>query len=285
MKDGPSYEQIAELFGLQVEAERPDVDSLDEKEEPATPLERGRQKMSAGDFLAAVKHFKQAVEESGDADREAVMALAISLEATDASAQAIQQYIRALELQLEDPEPRVGLSSLLKREGRGKEALVEAQAAIEADPTNAFLHYRLAELLRSLGYPSKAYAVLQSAILLEPDRAFYHSWAADLLIQLKRWDEAILSIQAAVELSPGDEDLYVQTAIAFWGAGRGEDAIKAAGLASELAPKKDYIFGLLQAFYRGMGNLEEAARLDKKVAKLDAFDRDVLRRRLSEAGL
>lgn len=279
----PSYQQIAELFGLSTPSEETtDIEAVDEK--GYTAYERGLARMQSGEFEKAIDAFRKAVDESGGTDPETLFSLASALEAADLFPQALHQYRKALKARKEDAESHIGMSEIYKRHGRGEKSIQELMQAIEEEPNQAYLRYRLAETLNDLGRPKAAYAALQEAIVLKPDEPHYHAWGADLLIRLKRFDEAVESLRAAVELSPGDDHLYVRTAIAFWGADRRQDALKACLLASELNPDHLALYGLLEAFYLRLGMTDEVRALSAKVSKLDDYDRDLVRRMLEDAG-
>jgi tetratricopeptide (TPR) repeat protein len=283
------YKRIADLFGLALPAP---VEGEDEdtprKLTGATAKESadlGAQSLTAGDYEKAIEHFRRAVEQSKDEDPALRIDLAGAYEYAEMAPQAMRQYLEALRVTSDAPEPHVGLSQLYKREGRWREAIAELEAALRADPENAFHYFKLAELHAEIGDRASALSAIQAAVVHAPDDPFYHYWMGDLLIAMKRPDEAVDALRAAVELSPGDDFLFLRTAVAFWNAGRPSEAVKAIRLASDLDPDQALYHGLLQRFLLAQNQEEEAALEAKRAQELDDYDAERLRRLLVEVGL
>lgn len=269
----PSYETIADLFGMGMTQ---DEEAYDFQDKDATPLERGFTRLNVGLFEKAIEELKTAVEESDGTNPEALFALASAYAAADHAPQAIAQFKKALEHTDQATETRLGLSAVHLREGETGAALQTLREAIAEDPKNSYTHYKYAEALARIARPTAAWEALQPAIVLAPDQAFYHAWGADLLIKLKRFDEAVEAIRAAVELSPGDDGLYQRTAVAFWGAGRRADAVKAMRLASDLDPARKAYAAFLVDMQKEMGENNPRPRLDQ-------YDEELVERWWKEA--
>jgi len=180
----------------------------------------GQERMAAGDYQAAVEHFQKAIQQGS---AESVAELGAAYEAGDFIPQAYVQYRKALQSQA-NGDVAIGVAALMKREGRWKDSIAELQAAIEKEPYNAFLHFRLAETLREARYPKAALAAVQGAIANQADDAFYHFWAAELALELKRFEESLGAIHAALELNQDDPYYLAIAGAASWGCGREEEA-------------------------------------------------------------
>ncbi len=286
----PSFKVIADLFAV------PNLPEVYEDEEVEAPRKRvgvnsvesgelGRQSLNDGDYEAAIKHFKKAVEQSRTGDTTALIDLGGAYAYGDEAPAAYRQFQRALKLQSGQAEPHAGMGEVLRRYGRFKDAISELEAAIQTDPSNAFYHFKLADTLKEAGEPTKASLAILGAITIQPDYHFFHFWLGDLLLSMKRYDDALESLRAAIEMSPGDDFYYMRAAVAFWGAGRKPEAIKAVRLASDLDPSKRFYRGLIAEFLRQNDQAEDAKQEEIHEQKLDAYDRDHLRRVFEELGI
>lgn len=279
------YVHLAELFGMRTQAE-PDSEPAERVGETAEESARlGRERLDAGDLQAAIEHFKREVRQREAEDIDGRLDLAGAFEAADMAPQALRQYERALKVRSDAAEAHLGLSQVLKRNARQKDSIEALEKAIGLEPTNPFYHYKLAELLRGMGARERALVAAQGAVVVAPDDSFYHFWVGDLLIEMRRFDEALDAMQAAIELSPGDDYLYLRAAVAFWGAGMPDKSIHAVRLASELDPDKHLYHGLLEALLSSQGDHESAALERERASKMEPYDRDALRRVLTEIAL
>lgn len=288
MNEEPSFSQIAELFQLSPDKPLTEAAVQARRRAGRNPEESndlGRQSLVEGDFETAVKHFKKAIEQRGKQTPEDVLDLGAAYEYGDQIPQAYRMYRAALADRDSSPELRLGLAEILKRSGRGSEAIENLQALIEKEPENSFYRIKLAEALREQGYPKKALAAAQDAVLAKPDEAFYHYWVGDLMIQLGRFEDALESLRAAIELSPGDDFYFHRAAVAFWRVGRKAEAIKAIRLASDLDPSKKVYHGLLETMLEEVGDLESAALETPTADKMDDYDLEVVKATLAEMGI
>ena len=289
MREQPSFNQIAELFQLDL----PDEDALPVADRPRKKVGKsasesedlGREALSVGDAETAIKHYKKASEQRHNKSADTLVDLASAYDYAEQAPQALRQYEKALRLQKDSTEANLGSADLFKRRGRFNEAIEKLENAIEADQGNPFYKIKLAETYREMGEPQRAFEAAQSAVVVKPDGSFYHYWIGDLLIELKRYPEALASLRAAIELSPGDDFLYQRACVAFWCSDRKTEAIKAARLASDLDPEKNLYHGLLEMLLRANGMNAEADLEHKSASKMDRFDRDILRRMAEEMGL
>lgn len=279
------YKAIADLFGsLTVDlSDQSTPTKLGQNAEESDLL--GRMSLEAGRYSEAIEHFKNAVGQRDPKDPSSRIDLGAAYETTDQLPQAYRQYKKAIELNENAGEARVGIAELLKRYGRYKESLEALQIAIEKDPNNPFFYYKLAEVLREAGAPKQALQNAMNAVMLKPDDAFLHFFVGDLLIQLGQFDDALQSLRAAVELSPGDDYYYLRCAIPFWKLGMKTEAIKAVRLASDLNPDKNVYHGLLEELLRANGQEEEANLEVERAKQMDRYDDDTLDKLLAEMGV
>lgn len=276
---------IAELFGGVTEEplsqEAPS--KLGNTAEESDQL--GRMSLEAGKYGEAIAHFKRAVEQRDPTDVSSRIDLAAAFETSDQFPQAYRQYEKALKVQGNVTDARVGLSDLLKRYGKFSESIEQLQVAIAAEPTNAGLNFKLAETLLEAGYTKRALPFGIQAIVLQPDNAYFHFWVGDLQTKLGHYEEALQSLRAAVELSPGDDFYYLRCVIPFWKLGMKTEAIKAARLASDLNPERNLYYGLLEELLLANDQIEEAKLEIDRAQKMDPYDQDTLERLIVELGL
>ena len=279
----PSFTQIAELFHLGVPAGTPS-EPFEEGKDADESSAKGRARLQEGDYQQAIAHFRKAIEQRGAEDEAGLLDLADAYAYGDAAPEALRQYERARRIS-DSSEAWVGIAQLHRQYGRHQEALQDMEHAIEKDPSNAFLHIKLAEMLADAGFPKRAYALALKAVVLKPDEPYYHHRAGELAAVLGDLESAVGSFRAAIELSPGDDFLYARVAGVFWRLGRKSEAIQALRLASDLDPAKERYRGLLYYVLRAAGQDEDAALEEEAADGLDRFDQDWVERFLAEVGI
>lgn len=287
MDGSPLPRIVTELFGIPGQDVDEGLESAPRKAVGDTAEESsslGGLSLLEGDYEAAIRHFKKSIEQRGEQDPTGQVELGAAYEVIDEAPQALRQYRKALRAQSQ-AEPLAGISQLLRREGRFRDAVEEQRRAIDLEPDNALHHFRLAELLREAGFPRRALEAIERAVVANPAEPFYHYWMGDLLLAMKRWSEAIEALHAAVELSPGDDHLFFRAASAFWGAGRQPEAVKAIRLAGDLDPDKPLYAGALAVLLFEMGQVDDANQELTRAKKMDQLDRENLRRFCAELGL
>jgi tetratricopeptide (TPR) repeat protein len=283
----PSFKVIADLFQVaqpnDLAIQESGVKRHGETAEECAML--ARQALGNGDVENALRHFNEAREKSDPNDVGLLTDLGGAYEYGDDFPQALRQYEKALRVQKDATEPIVGVADLYRRYGRFKDSILKLEEAIEREPENAHLYFKLAQTLREARERTRALAAAQNAIVASPDKSFFHYWVGDLLIEMERYDEALDYLRAAIEISPGDDFLYLRATVAFWRANRRTEAIKAVRLASELDPEKHLYHGLLGILLDENGQLEEAALESGRAEKMDRYDHDMLGRLLDEMGI
>jgi tetratricopeptide (TPR) repeat protein len=282
------FKAIADLFQPPAEVDLAEVKGKVRKKKGDTADESdelGALSLSDGDYETAIRHFKEAVAQREPGDITSHINLAGAYDVTDQYPAAYRQYEKALRLKQDASEPLVGISDLMRRYGRFRDAAQELERAIEAEPDNAHYRLKLAELFREMGERKRALTAAQFAVAAQPDDSFYHYWIGDLLIEMGRDEEALESLRAAIELSPGDDFLYLRVAVPFWRLGRHQETIKALRLASDLDPEKNVYHGLLEYLLQEMGQEDDADQESARARKMDRYDRDILERTLREMRL
>ncbi len=285
----PSYKQISDLFGLSAPA-APEggPDALPVKREGSTAQESselGGMSLSEGDYEKAIEHFRRALEQAGNTDIARRIDLGGAYEFAEMAPQALRQYLEAIRVRDDAPEPHLGVAEIYKREGRWRDSIAELEAALRHQPNNPFYLFKLAELYAESGHRHEALVAIQGAVAGAPEDSFYHYWMGDLLLKMGENVKALQSFRAAIELSPGDDLLYVRAAVAFWRTERQTEAIKAIRLASDLDPDNHLYHGILELLLSEMGLDVEADLEAGRAAQMDPYDQDLLNRFAAEVGL
>lgn len=279
---------LARLFGMADEEEKSEDAERRRNRKGQTAEESaaiGAECLSDGDYDGAIAHFRTSIDQREQGDIDGRIDLGGAYEAAERPSEALRQYLVATRLREDAPEPHVGASQVYKRYGKYRESITELQRAIELEPRNAFHRFKLAEIFREIKLFDDALESATAAAAAAPTDPFYHFWVADLLAELGRFEESLTPFRQALELSPGDDYYYFRVAIAFWGAGKANEAIRAIRLASDLDPDKPLYHGVLAAFLRHSGLHQEAELEEASAQKMDAYDREELRRALERIGL
>ena len=103
----------------------------------------------------------------------------------------------------DDAEALFNLGRVLRRTGRGEEALEAYRQALSLNPGSALAQLRVGETLTALGRPQEAVAALEAALAMHPDYATLHNSLGLALRETGRLDEALAACQRAVALDPG----------------------------------------------------------------------------------
>ena len=240
--------------------------------------------MKLGEYTEAIEHFKRAMAMGRDR-AEAMADLGAAYESADMLPQAYHQFKKAIAIR-ESGELHLGLSALLRRYGRLREAAAELQTACQEDPSDPYVHFRLAEVLRANGFRKAAAQAIAQAVANAPEDPFYHYWNADLLLEMGEFAGSVEAARAAVELSPADEHLMVLAALALWGCDKRSEAVRAARLATELVTDESRVTTLvLWKMLTASGHSFEAEALTPALSKADRFDRETATDLLAKVGL
>jgi tetratricopeptide (TPR) repeat protein len=277
-----TYKAIADLFGAFQPTDGTDAANVKHGKSADESDQLGRLSLEAGRYSEAIEHFKYAVEQRDLSDVTSRLDLAGALETTDQFPQAYRQYEKALAQKPDAVEARAGIADLMKRYGKYRESIDHLRLALETDPNNAFLNFKMAQTLHEAGAKMQAMEYAVNAIIAKPDNDYFHFWIGELNIQLGFYEEALQSLRAAVELSPGDDYYYLRCVIPFWHLGKRTEAIKSVRLASDLDPSKNLYYGLLEELLRANEQFEEADLEVNRASKMDRYDEESLAKLLDE---
>jgi serine/threonine protein kinase/Flp pilus assembly protein TadD len=199
--------------------------------------------------------------------------LGTALEAKGQLDEAIAEYRKALSLGLKLALVHNNLGSALADTGQLDEAIQEYQKAIDVDPTHAKAHSNLGSALRDKGQLDKAIEKFKEAIRIDPTYAPAHYNLGVVLGEKGRVDEAITEYEKATELDPKNANAHYNLAIVLFDKkGRWNEAIARLQKAVLLNPKDARAHGALGQALLTQGRFVEAR--DSTRRSLDLLPRD-----------
>jgi tetratricopeptide (TPR) repeat protein len=137
---------------------------------------------------------------------------------------AIETYLKALELGQGNTETRYKLAQSFLRAGQRDEAIRALEEMIRANPLRSESYEFLARLYQESGNLWRALSNYQQGILLAPTQPENYLHAAEIQLELKKFDDAIQTLQEARHRFPLPQMTY-SLAIAFSTAKRFSEAL------------------------------------------------------------
>lgn len=193
--------------------------------------------------LRAIRKFKQALRRGGERYQHWSL-LAQAYEAASNPRAAITYYLKALELQPGNPDIHYRLGVLLHRLKRLDEAIQEFRRVIGLDTTYAPAYNYLGHLYAEKGENlTEAESLIKKALTLDPNNGYFHDSLGWLYFKLGRYEQALAELERAVELL--------------------EDPI---------------VYERLGDLHYRMGNLNEAREYWQRALQLDPHNRDLKER-------
>lgn len=108
-------------------------------------------------------------------------------------------------------------------------ALVYYQRALDIDPNNGTIHYKIAEVLSKSEQQDdllKASASIERALALEKENKYFYLLAADIYNSIGRFDKAAASYEEMLKRISGTEEYLYELAAVYQYAGEPDEAIK-----------------------------------------------------------
>jgi tetratricopeptide (TPR) repeat protein len=189
---------------------------------------------------------------------------------------AITAYEKAIELQPDLAEAHVGLAEAYRKKGAldkasraSEKAITAFRKALELDPGNNFIRFRLACFLLKSDRVDEAIPILEKASSLDPRDVGAHTHLGIAYRSKGLLKEAIAAYEKAIYLNPTFTETYINYGLALLGAGRLDEAIAAFRKAIKLDPTIANIYGGLGNAYKLKGLLKEAIHAFNKAIELD----------------
>lgn len=170
---------------------------------PVAEEARGLRALDTGDFRAAARHFRTALEQApGNAGLRHKLGTALSLSG-DVGA-AVQEFEEVLRREPDFAQARYSLGVLLASTGRMPQAAEQLAAAVKSQPDYVDARLRLADVLRQLGQSQESLAQYRAVLAIDPRVADARFGYAATLATLGRLREARDALSEGARLHPGD---------------------------------------------------------------------------------
>ena len=150
--------------------------------------------------------------------------------------QAVQAYLKSIELRPQAPETHSNLANALSDQKKFHAAIAEYAKAIQLKPDYAEAHSNLGNALREVGKLQEAAAAHARAIQLKPDYGEAHYNMAIVQQDLGKLDEAEASLLRAIRLAPDHAEPYNNLGSVRKDQGRIDDAMACYKQAMKLKP-------------------------------------------------
>jgi tetratricopeptide (TPR) repeat protein len=159
----------------------------------------------AGDWSAAITHFREAVRLKPDLP-QARNNLGVLLMRTNAYEEAAVQFAEGARLSPDDVRMLDNLSGALLLTGRNEESLVALHTALRLSPDDWTLHNNMGEALKNLGRNQEAIESYQEALRLNPGAVDLYNDIADNYFKLDQNEKAIAALERGLELAKANGD-------------------------------------------------------------------------------
>ena len=192
---------------------------------------------------------------------------------------ALQQFLKALELNRDDPHLHYDLAYTYDVKGVQDKAEYHLKEAIRLKPDYSMAHNYLGVIYFRTGRTDMAIEsykkALENVLYLSPQKARFNLGAAYL--SLKLYDRAVEQLEEVTRLVPDYAAAYIYLGRAYEGLNMDRKAKRSFQKAVEFAPESPHAhFYLGQLFYR-TGDGRSAAKSFKEVVRLAAPDSELAR--------
>jgi arylsulfatase A-like enzyme/Tfp pilus assembly protein PilF len=167
-----------------------------------------------GDFVAAIRNYRRAVELSpGDAYTR--YDLAVTLKEAGRLDEAFIAAQDALSHDASRPDVLEILGIALLAKGKPEQALEQFDRAAALDPRDARIENNRGNVLRELKRPTEAEAAYRRSIALAPRYADPWNGLGALEVEQRRFADAVASFDRAIALAPEDHEARLNRGIAL----------------------------------------------------------------------
>jgi tetratricopeptide (TPR) repeat protein len=188
--------------------------------------------------------------------------------------EAIAHFQRALQINPDYVEAQNNLGNALLQKGSVDEAIAHYQKALQIKPDSMESHNNLGNALRKKGRVDEAIVHYQKALQINPDYAEAHNNLGNAFRQMGRMDEAIVHYQKALQIKPDNAE--VQNNLARVLATCPQASLRNGNKAVELAQRANQltgdgnpvVLGTLAAAYAEAGRFPEAVKTAQRALQL-----------------
>ncbi|MCK5597705.1 MAG: tetratricopeptide repeat protein, partial [Candidatus Eisenbacteria sp.] len=149
-------------------------------------------------------------------------------------------------------------SSLLQDRGRFREAMEEAERALELDPLSIPIAHNLAALRSGLGDWETAEELNRQAVEIDPGRGQPHALLGVRLIEVGRTEEGLAEAERGLELSPDELSVNGRYGMCLYYTRQYDKAVSRLEKLAEAAPFSGIVHYYLGLAYLQKGMYEEA---------------------------
>ena len=174
------------------------------------------------------------------------------------SAEAIEQFRRAIQLDPNYPAAHHNLAVALAEQGQVADAITSFTEAIRIAPDYFEAHLNLANTLAMANRKAEAIDHYRHALALRPDSAEGLNGLGLTLTEMRRWDEAVVYLRQAVRLRPDFAEAHNSLGLALNDLAKWREAEAAFENALRLKPRYVEAHTNLGSCYAHQGRLTEA---------------------------
>jgi tetratricopeptide (TPR) repeat protein len=185
------------------------------------------------------------------------------------TAEALEHYQKALEINPYYPDARNNLGTLFLNQGRIDEAINQFKKALEIEPNYLNAHYNLGNALLEVGRIDEAIVQFRRALEIKPDDADTYYNLGVALMRVGRSDEAIGCFQKVIEFKPDSVGAYNNLALVLFTQGKFNEAIKEYQRTLELMPNYADAHYMLGCALQGQRKFDAAIVQFQEVLKLE----------------
>ena len=149
------------------------------------------------------------------------------------------------------------------------EATREAEAAIHADPDEAFSYYAHSMVMSKRGQNDQALQSIQRAIELNPTSADCHGKQAELYLDKKKWKACLQSAETGLQFDPENEVCAAYRSLALERVGNVTDALAEADRAIQQNPDSSYAHANRGWALLNKGEIKESQVSFREALRLD----------------
>jgi tetratricopeptide (TPR) repeat protein len=244
-------------------------------------LRKARSYQEDGDYDQAIHHFKLVIEKDPE-NRSARYGLVESVTqrlmrtpqdqmTAEMIEKAMQEVKPIAQPLLDDANIKRYISliyqMLAKRyadRGMDDKAAEAWEEVVKVEPMMAEAHYNLGVALSKLERLDEAIKSFEKSVDLNPYFLKGYFAIGNSLVQKERYEEALQNYQKAIEINPDDPEVRHNIGVVYSYLEKPDQAIEELEKAIELQPGYFPAYRSLSSIYKGLGNTEKVAEIDKR---------------------
>jgi Flp pilus assembly protein TadD len=234
----------------------------------ADPLFAALAQHRAGHIPTAEQLYRQVVADN-PTRAEAWDCLGVLCMQTDRQAEAVEHFVRAIQLAPTNPEFYNHLGAAYGGLKQHDEAVATLRRAVQLAPQSGSAHYNLGTALRNAGKLEDAVTSFRHAVAASPNASEAHYNLANTLRELKRFDEAVASYRNALAARPDYVKALINLGNVLRELKQFDEALSVLRRAIELQPDHANALQNLGTALRDTGQFVEAVGHLRRAATLE----------------